>query len=870
MSLVKFQLESAYISGYSSTWTPISFTTTLLTLIDENRFGYATSSDFGTNEYIIKISDDFLCEKISTIEIYGWCNAYTPVSWYSEDYSVFNIFSSFDNLHWKFEQTFVSPEIHHKKFCQFGIRMELAVPISTRYIRIHTSWYIRFNTTNSTSRIGEVELYGYIENVLLTSGDDYRERGNITISEISGIDKEDVAFSINLNDSNFNFNTFLSNGKDFRLCEKSNGITPLDMWLANFDINNNRATYYFKLPKLMANEVKTLWVFWGKVNDIGVSDFTTFSGSFLFFDDFDGNQLDYTKWGVYNNDYNSTYYQVEDSRLTIYAGPYFIYPKIYPLSNIRNWIIEQSSVGIGMLTPTSYDDYYLFKYLFYGGENEVEFRCHFENSIVNRKHNFISGGSLTSYNTVNRGIEPYSYSFFYIAYLERYDKFYQGIKYQNSISDYEDNWDRVVHRNTELNYFKLYGPKNGSVQGIAIDWIIVREYDPDNEPIIDLSGLDLTYEHIGHQAIDNDGDYLSDCTSVDYFHYSSFGGDPYRLSDNISNSIFNIFSSNNVVDGYIIIDFGREKNNLVNSLYLHLDNNHEKFYGAVKLSDNDDDIHNRNYWKCTTSSGVWAAIEFPSQQMVGCLSVTARASDLTSMIKNFKFYGCYDDPRYVDFSSIDLLCEGIFQDIADEQTFYFTTGGRKFKYYILEALNSYGSNIMLQEWGMYELTTNICKKVISQIRLNPASFDGYESYFPKNIAFYGSNDNVNWDLLLLPTQTYTPFYDATYGRWQRFSFINYTPYYCYKLYCEGNWYGTTNVIKMADWEMVEKFYENDSYRILIFDSNDINNVWAYPGATFDSGNLYVSNENINIIDLNDNKVNREITISGTIFDINVR
>ncbi len=699
--------------------------------------------------------------------------------------------------------------------------------------------------------------------------DSYRNNAPIYVTETTGQNREFIPLKLTLTSSNFNFDTVRQDGLDFRLTETQNGTNVLQMWVAYWDYSVKKAIVWFKLPFLLANETKVLYAFWGKDIDSGSSDIRYMLGEsidgsptstpvFLFGDDFTDTGLDSNRWSSDGS------FTISDSKLYLGVDSYIQSPEVLPPIKNSGWLIEE---GI-FCNNHANDINHAHAYRIYGGENELSI-----NYYVNTKryHNFENGGAIVAYNGVNRGLEINSYSQDYIAYYEKTDKVYQGAANRENYIDYDDEWERKVNRNTEVSYFRIHGRNEsygsyGSA-GVKIDWVIVREYDPNSDPEIDISELYISYESITHQSLDFI-EYTSDVTDVDYYHLSDMGGDPYKMSDNIINSISNIFVSNTTTSGNLIIDFGRKKTNLVDNWYLHFDNNHVNYYNASKLSDLDEDIYDRNYWQCTTSSGVWAAIKFPNPIMVGCLSVTAVAEDLNGMIKDFKFYGCNTDPRFVETSEKYLLAEGIFSKLSTEQTVYFTTNSRIFNYYILEANSSYGSNIALQEWGMYELRSDTGKKVISQLRLHPVAFESNEPYFPKEIKFYGSNNMIDWSLLIDTTKTYTPFTDATYGRWQRYSFDNNVAYYNYKLVCIDNWYAQYDIIKIAEWEMATKTTEENIFRILDGSLNNINNIWADPTATFEDGNIYITNDKLNVVMYN--TLIESTTISGAVSDMNIR
>lgn len=527
---------------------------------------------------------------------------------------------------------------------------------------------------------------------------------------------------------------------------------------------------------------------------------------------------------------------------------------------VPGWMVEEGIVGIGSPSSTGY---YAHRYMFFGGENEFELRYYWEGNI-DRTHNFEYGGALVTYAGTNKGLEIGSYSQNYVGYYEDTDFVYQGMLNRETSPDYGDTWERKVHRNTEIDKLRIYGEDHSTSNGVAIDWIIVREFDPNGDPEIDIDELLIPYESIRHQSLDFIT-YGTDITSVDFYHYSDIGGNPYLLSNNVVNSPLSIWSSSTTVSGNLIIDFGRRSNRINDDDYIHFDNNHVEFFAAVKLSDLDEDEYDSNYWQCTESSNVWAAIEYPVAKDVSCISVRAVPSKLNGMIKDYKVYGSNSDPRLTLESTWTLIAEGTFSKIEEEQTIYPSAG--KFYYYILKAENTYGDNVAVQEWAHYERHASLGKRAVAQLRLYPVVLSNQEYYFPKHIEFYGSNDGANWVQLLENTETYTPFYDGVYGRWQRYSLSNNVPYYMYKLVVVDNWYAIEDIIRIAEWEMVERTTEANNHRILFGTTNDIAQIWADPAATFDSGNIYALNDVLNTI--YSNTAASYTTISGLIADMNV-
>lgn len=569
-----------------------------------------------------------------------------------------------------------------------------------------------------------------------------------------------------------------------------------------------------------------------------ISSTTLRKGVFLIADGFDGSSLDTGKWTD-----NSGSWSVSNSKVYLNTGSY-IGNAAGTISTDPpvNWIVEEGIVGIGSPSSTSNPAH---MYRFYGGENVLGINYYWDGS-TDRRHDFVYDGTYSTYNGVNKGLEIGSYSNNYLAYYEATDKVYQGMRGRDSLPDYEDSWERKVHRNTEVTRFRIYGESDSSANGVAIDWVVVRTYEPDSDLIVDLSNLWVNYDLVNHENL-NFYSYTSDITSIDFYHYSDLGGDPYRLSDNIGGSASSVFSTDGSSDECsIVIDFGRPKETLTNKNYLHYDSAHVNYYNAAKLSDLDDDEYDRNYWNCTTTSG-WASIRFPTAKKLCCLMLKAVSSDLNGMAKDFKFYGSQSDPRFSGWYDKELVTSGTCQATTLEQPFYFESQ-MPYRYYILDVLNTHGNNIAIQEWSMYELNTQTGLKSVSQLRLRPVTFQNNEYYFTKEFAFYGSRDNLNWDELIPRKDTPTPFYDYVYGRWSRHTFTNYKGYYLYKLVCYGNWGGADDTIKISEWEMVERSEEANNYRILAGSSNNFNNVWADPFTTIVSGTVYATNDYLSIIE----------------------
>lgn len=830
----------------------------------------------------------------------------------------------------------------------------------------------------------------------------------IYITDNSGQDRTVIPVNLSLNAYNFNFDLSRPDGLDFRIAERSNGTGVFLMWVAYWSDDNSGATIWFKLPSLLANETKEVWVFWGNEADSGISNIDSMVDNdpvFLFAEGFDTNVLNTSRWPSTGGSY------VLDSSSVIIGVDSWIQSTSFIISRPGKFILEEGVESNGSPTSTTS---YAHRYQFLGGENEFEIR-YFWNGGTDRQHNFVDGGAVVTYNGINKGLID-GYNQLYVAYFEDTDYIYQGMQnrggeaspvysedlateyshataqssnpghptawlpgravdgdvntrwiggptnpcwwgyffdfaqpitkiilqmnssplpslqveasndpatvwdskiwtdiiydagqpatgtyewvmdFDNTIPylywriqfftpspylpeiemysilyyagefDYEDSWERDVHRNTEVDHVRIYGADTSSSKGVAIDWVIARLFDPANEPFVNTGSLYTQYEYVAHQPIDTT-EYGPDITSVDFYHSSSMGGDPYRMSDNVSTGLGNSFISDEVTQGSMFIDFGRlsERSNSAN--YIHYSNSFVEFYNAAKLSDLDDDVYGADYWQATESSDVWASILFPERITIRAISVRAVSGNLNGMIKNYNIYGSNKDPRFNGWDEKVLLYSGQFLKSADEQVIYMSNTSSWF-YYILEVVDSYGSNVALQEWSFYLRTPETTKKVISQFRFKPVVDTINEYYFPKQIKLEASNDLISWTTLINTNDTATPFTDFNWGRWQRFSFDNFNGYYTYKLTCYSNWRAAIDGFKMAEWEMVERIEESNSYRILGGSTNDFNSVWTAPGTNFNSGYFYTVNDVLNTIRVDE--LIESTTVSGSVSDINAK
>lgn len=614
-------------------------------------------------------------------------------------------------------------------------------------------------------------------------------------------DRENVIIRMVLNAINFNFSLAKSDLGDLRVAERDNGTHVLRMWISYFDSSKPYANIYFKLPSILANQTVTLWTFFGNTSAVLVNEPTTLG--FIFYETFDS-QPSSSKWaGDLNNGVSAMYgYALEYGGglydAALYGSVGVIRTITNPLLNKTNWILEAGTYLNGDYGGGTYS-----------GDNEYQERSHAVGFIGTNSFGiqYVSStqkGICTSIANSSSWVfignatypEPYSYQENFIVYQESLDAVIARSYDRNTFADAFSTVYRKVSGETKINNIAVMGrlyelPYWVGAGPTYISWLILREFDVAYRTLVDCSELymSLSDRSIEHQALDYK-EYGDDLTNVLYKHESSFGGDPLLLSDNSINTTW-ISDSNATLESEIGVTISFcNITSFTNSDYTHYDLSHVKYFGAVKLSDKDEDVWRRNFWDCTTAINGWAAIKFNEGCVINSVSITAVAEDLNCCPKNYIFFGSNFSP-VTDFDKAVELCSGVFSNITTSQQFFFINI-IKYKYYILFIIDNYGgSHIRIREWEMYNIPSASTKKRVSQLRLLPPTDDLLYS-FPNEISLQASVDEITWDTLIPWTQTYSPFvqhYPSIYGFWQIYSFVDPTEkgYCSYKLLCRDNW-----------------------------------------------------------------------------------
>jgi len=140
--------------------------------------------------------------------------------------------------------------------------------------------------------------------------DGWNYRRPVTITEQSGNDLTDFQVLVELDGSNFNFVHAQSNGEDVRFTDTEGNL--LSYWIEEWDAANEKAEVWVKVPFIPANSEIEIYMYYGNPTVASASDG---EATFEFFDDFEGDKLDTSKW--VDVDANPS---VSDSILTISTG----------------------------------------------------------------------------------------------------------------------------------------------------------------------------------------------------------------------------------------------------------------------------------------------------------------------------------------------------------------------------------------------------------------------------------------------------------------------------------------------------------------------------------------------------------------------
>jgi len=669
-------------------------------------------------------------------------------------------------------------------------------------------------------------------------------------------DKYNIILKLGLTDDNFNFDLANTDGSDFRLMLPGPSGGVLKMWVAHWSYSHKCATLFFCLPFLASKNFVTFTAYWGNSVAEDISDPGALG--FLFYESFSDTSLDPLKWSGYLSGGGYEYGHRLSSKFVTLTNP---------LQNVNSWVVD---VGI-------YTDYQIpgntipgMNFWLEGTENDFRIGVSDSDRI---RHNVVEpGGSTFSYIIKPYGgMEgPNSYQEICVGYYEPEDRVIVKLLHRDTFPDVDYDIYRKVEGDTRPINVGLSGRDSNGVYYVYVSWLVVREYDSESISDLDGSFLYIQYESVLPQPQDFRR-FSPDFTSIGYHHESSFGGNPYLLSNNGYEDCVDAWVSDVDAISEVQVDLTIHIGwmyNLTSKYYKHYDSGHVYYYNASKLSDNDADKMERNFWYCTTTSG-WAAIKFPNPVEVGAIRVKAN-SNLDAFPEYFIFYGSNYNPVSC-FSEATEIVSGSFVRTATWQH-SFVKHSAPYRYYILSVSGTLNNEpIRIQEWEMPGRSDVYRKKYVSQLKLHPSLCGDWQQNFPKEISLLGTNDGVNWESILPWTGTYTPFIQhyAGDGYWQRYFIRNPKGFWSFKLSCRGNWGGQDGRIIIGEWSLHESYDDSHTNKVLLGATNNIQQIWASSGCGISSsdGTIYISNDIMNVVSNND--LSASYTIEDEYEDFNV-
>lgn len=668
----------------------------------------------------------------------------------------------------------------------------------------------------------------------------------IFITEPGISDRVNAQVYIKLDASNFNLELLKSDYRDVRFAENLNGSSALCYWHNYYDLASKKFFIWIKIPFIGKGETKQIFMFWGRDDDVGAEDMESLD--FYFVSDFRYKLIDNTKWYPNSSSFHDLYgIKLDHGHLST---------KYDFLTGKTNWIVE-----FGIYYDGSYQSYTFGYYLnILSTENYIKSNYYRDDYL---SINAISIDTFDSYNGF--GPEAGSFNIHSVGYVEYDDNVIIGINGRLTKPNAYKTIERRVEGDTRPSRLNIGRDTYYVFNNCYLSWVIAREFFVEDF-IVDTSELFVPNEYVPPQVLDFES-YGLDITDIVYRHTSSDDGDPYKLSDNHIESDDSYWEVTGATTASVSINFAITTEDVVPEANLLVPYVYREESGMIFLEEGPySDIYDsmgHRYWEGNSEEG-WLAIGFPSPGYA--ISVFEfKGETINNMPKDFLFQRSFVNPHTAKEYDWFTLVSGTCTESTDWYMFQFSNSN-KYPYYRFVIKSTFGGAVhRVRRWRMYEKSKTSKQRVVSKLRLLPSKIGGNENFFPKKISFYGSNDFNDWTPLFEDHYTTTPYFDFTYGRWQEIVFDNNTPFWAYKLTMEGNWGGSNDKFVIDEWEMYEYKYLDHGYNILKGSSNNINNIWASPDATIDSGWLYVANEGVNY--LYDGKFAMFKELTGSIIDL---
>ena len=163
--------------------------------------------------------------------------------------------------------------------------------------------------------VGRYNLATYDSNFrysrLPTYKPEWRWTRRVIITEQSGNDLTDYQVLVTLTWKNFEFHKAEADGRDIRFVDPSTWRF-LPYWIEKWDSENYLAKVWVKVPSIPANSTKEIYLLYGNPDATSESNG---DNVFDFFDDFEGTDLDTTKWYSETTDYVVSNSEVSAERI---------------------------------------------------------------------------------------------------------------------------------------------------------------------------------------------------------------------------------------------------------------------------------------------------------------------------------------------------------------------------------------------------------------------------------------------------------------------------------------------------------------------------------------------------------------------------
>ena len=159
-------------------------------------------------------------------------------------------------------------------------------------------------------------------------------RKQITVTEQSGNGLTDYQVLIELNSTNFDFSHANEDGSDIRFYDGSNF---LNYWIEKWDSVNQEAKVWVKVPSIPASSSTSFYMYYSNSN---VTSASNGEDTFEFFDDFEGTEIDTSKWGG-----NIDYFNVSGSIVKCEISDKWIYTETFQI--VDGEIISKARIDSG-------------------------------------------------------------------------------------------------------------------------------------------------------------------------------------------------------------------------------------------------------------------------------------------------------------------------------------------------------------------------------------------------------------------------------------------------------------------------------------------------------------------------------------------